>query len=128
LPTLGATATAATAPANPGLYGFCFERRQSAATSYVSGTFEIPRDNVEAEMRVMFGEFAKDTAHRYGVVVAALDGNNSCTYQLDAPKADAYRKQIVAEYAKHGAVVETGWKFDPTAPRPPPETPRGGGH
>lgn len=128
-PTLAATATAAPASTHVGPYGFCYERRQAPATSYVSATFEMPQENIAAEIRVMFGEFAKDTAQRYGVAVVPYDpGGDACTYQTDAAKAEAYRKQIAAEYAKHGALVETGWTFVRTAQTPPPDLPRGGGH
>jgi hypothetical protein len=123
------TATTATAAASnhSGNYGFCFEHRQSPATSYVSATFEMPQEG-SAPITATFREFAKDAAQRYGVAVVPYDGGNACTYQADAAKVEAYRKQIVAEYAKHGVVVETGWRLVGTPQTLPQDLPRGGGH
>ena len=84
-------------------------------------------ESPDGDIEVVFGEFAKDTARRYGVAVARHDSNSGCTRQAGATAAEAFRKHIVAEYAKHGAAVETGWTFVRTADTPVPVY-RGGGH
>lgn len=113
----------AAAPAStPVQYGFCYEWRQSPAKSYVSATFEMPPES-GLWIREIFGEFAKDTAQRYGVAVAELGvPGNGCSYQQGADRTEASRKSMIDMYAKQSA-VETGWKFVRTAQTPQPTRP-----
>jgi hypothetical protein len=115
--------SAAPASTHTGIYVFCYEGRRSPATSYLSGTFEVPRVDIDKGANVIFSEFAQDTAQRYGVAVAVWDPrsrNDSCVYQNGLAAADAMRKTYAAAFAKRSAVVETGWKFVRTAQTPLP--------
>jgi len=103
-------------------YGFCWERRQTPTTTYISGSFEMPMEDLAAENRVMFGEFAKDNAQRYGIPVQVYDPRQgACVAQGNATTAEVNRKNFASsDFVKQSKVVETGWKFVRTAQTPPP--------
>lgn len=107
-------------------YGFCWERRQSPTTIYISGSFEMPMEDIAAGSRVMFAEFAKDNAQRYGNPNQVYDSRNgACVPQGNATTAEAKRKEFESgDFAKQSKIVETGWKFVRTAQTPPPGPPR----